>query len=138
MSLPDYHSWFEDTVKFQVWNKYIGANKTEGECYACGKVTINIMDFDLGHNKAVAKGGKDHVDNLRPICRTCNSSMGTMSIETFKKRFPSTDSAKKTPSKSRTATRAKSKTFTAKSATTRKGTATGKTKAKPKARVSKR
>jgi hypothetical protein len=87
MSLPDYHSWFEDTVKFQVWNKYIGANKTEGKCYACGEVTLNNMDFDLGHNKTVAvtKGEKDYIDNLRPICRICKALMGTTSIESFKK-----------------------------------------------------
>ena len=73
-------------LKNTVWSKYIGADKAEGKCYVCGR-TIHITDFDLGHNKAVARGGKDNLNNLRPICRTCNSSMGTMSIERFKAKY---------------------------------------------------
>jgi hypothetical protein len=72
-------------VKDMVWYKYIGADKAEGKCYVCGR-TIHITDFDLGHNKAKAKGGGDSIANLRPICRTCNTSMQTTSIETFKAR----------------------------------------------------
>ena len=67
-------------VKVTVWNKYIGADKAEGKCYVC-KRTIHVTDFDLGHNKARAKGGGDSIINLRPICRTCNTSMQTTSIE---------------------------------------------------------
>ena len=73
-------------VKVTVWTKYIGANVAEGKCYVC-KRTIHITDFDLGHNKAVAKGGKNNITNLRPICRTCNTSMGTQTIETFKAKY---------------------------------------------------
>ena len=72
-------------VKDTVWAKYIGADKAEGKCYVC-KRTIHITEFDLGHNKAKAKGGGDSISNLRPICRTCNASMHTTSIETFKAR----------------------------------------------------
>jgi len=72
-------------VKITVWNKYIGADKAEGKCYVCGR-TIHVTDFDLGHNKAVSKGGGNNIINLRPICRTCNNSMRTTSIETFKAR----------------------------------------------------
>lgn len=72
-------------VKDTVWSKYIGADKAEGKCYVCGR-TIHITDFDLGHNKAVSRGGRNNINNLRPICRTCNTSMGTTSIETFKAR----------------------------------------------------
>ena len=70
-------------VSNTVWAKYIGINKPEGQCYVCRR-TIHITDFDVGHNKAIAKGGKDNISNLRPICRTCNASMGTQSIESFK------------------------------------------------------
>jgi len=72
-------------VKYTVWSKYIGADKAEGKCYVCGK-TIHITEFDLGHNKAKSKGGGDSISNLRPICRTCNTSMHTTSIEIFKAR----------------------------------------------------
>lgn len=74
------------SVKESVWNKYIGPDKAYGNCYVCDKI-IHITDFEVGHNKAVAKGGKDNLNNLRPICGTCNKSMGTMSIETYKKKY---------------------------------------------------
>jgi|GEM_PF-2702574 len=70
-------------VRDSVWKMYAGVDKTEGKCYVCG-TTITVFNFDVGHNKAKAKGGSDKIDNLRPICRSCNSSMGTMSIETYK------------------------------------------------------
>lgn len=66
-----------------VWNKYIGVAKSVGECYACKK-PIHIQEFEVGHNRAKAKGGSDEISNLRPICHTCNKNMGTMSIETFR------------------------------------------------------
>jgi len=88
------------SVKDAVWNKYIGAQKAEGSCYVCER-TIHIRDFDVGHNRAKAKGGGDNISNLRPICRSCNLSMGTMSIETYKARhFGKPKRAKKSTGKS--------------------------------------
>ena len=72
--------------RVEVWNKYIGARKAEGPCYVC-KRTIHITDFDVGHNIAKSKGGTDNLANFRPICRTCNRSMGTMTIEVYKKKL---------------------------------------------------
>lgn len=86
--------------KDTVWATYIGMDKTEGKCYVCRK-TIHITDFDVGHNRAVSKGGSDNVTNLRPICRTCNSSMGTMSIEAFKRKYFSKTKSKKIAKKKR-------------------------------------
>ena len=73
-------------VRDTVWKKYIGVKKAEGKCYVC-KQTIHITNFDVGHNKARAKKGSNEIDNLRPICRSCNTSMQTMSIEDFKKKY---------------------------------------------------
>ena len=69
-----------------VWIKYMG-NVAEGKCYCCGIRTIHITDFQIGHNQAVAKGGKDNITNLRPICGPCNRGMGTMSIEKYKQKY---------------------------------------------------
>lgn len=72
-------------VKESVWLKYFG-HKMTGECYVC-KRPISFMNFEVGHNKPFAKGGKWNINNLRAICRTCNRSMGTMTIEAFKKNY---------------------------------------------------
>ena len=72
-------------VKEAVWLKYFG-HKMNGKCYVCGR-PISYMSFEVGHNKPFAKGGKWNINNLRPICRTCNRSMGTMTIESFKKKY---------------------------------------------------
>lgn len=69
-----------------VWLKYMG-NKVEGKCYCCKIRTIHVMDFQVGHNKAVAKGGSDNVSNLRPICSSCNRGMGTMPIEKYREKY---------------------------------------------------
>lgn len=122
-------------VKDTVWSKYIGANNAEGKCYVCSR-TIHITSFDLGHDKARANGGNDHINNLRPICRTCNSSMGTTSIEVFKKKYFSTTTtiSKRATIKPKIAT-TKQKTTTKAPAKTKKSTTL---KAKPKPRPSKR
>ncbi len=76
----------DKNTRMLVWQKYVGG-KWEGKCYCCKTRTIYADDFQVGHNKARAKGGKDHINNLRPICRPCNSSMGTMSIEAYRKKY---------------------------------------------------
>lgn len=73
------------SLRDQVWMKYMG-NKAEGKCYCCKIRPIHYTDFQVGHNKAVAKGGKDHITNLRPICGPCNRGMKTTSIETYRKK----------------------------------------------------
>ena len=45
------------TLRDSVWLKYM-KNKTIGKCYCCRERPIHYSDFQVGHNKAVAKGGK--------------------------------------------------------------------------------
>ena len=78
-------------VREQVWDKYMKATERVGKCYCCGWRPITDSDFEVGHNKAVAKGGRDHINNLRPICKSCNRSMGTMSIEVYKRKYHPTN-----------------------------------------------
>jgi len=87
-------------VRVDVWNKYVGKDKVEGKCFVCNK-PIRITNFEVGHNKAVSKGGSDRITNLRPICRKCNLSMGTMSIEAYKKKYYSKTKGKKRTKKSK-------------------------------------
>ena len=88
-------------LRDQVWLKYMG-NKAQGKCYCCKIRTIHITDFHVGHNRAVAKSGKNNIFNLRPICGPCNRGMGTKSIEWYRKKFFSKGGKKKPTKKSRT------------------------------------
>jgi len=84
-STPKKRSSCPKAVKEAVWRKYFG-NRMTGKCYVCKKPII-FTEFEVGHNKPFSKGGTWNVNNLRPICRTCNRSMGTMTIETFKRKY---------------------------------------------------
>jgi hypothetical protein len=72
------------SLKTQVWDKYIGKDKGTAPCYSCEHIEIRQSAFNCGHNIPESKGGQLTVDNLRPICATCNSSMGQMNLEEFK------------------------------------------------------
>ena len=77
-------------VKNSVWNTYIESNdpnKLIGKCFVGCGCEITIANFELGHVKAYSKGGSDKVENLRPICSTCNKSMGTMNLLEFKEKY---------------------------------------------------
>jgi hypothetical protein len=45
--------------------------------------SITTFNFECGHDIAKCKGGFDTVENLIPICSTCNKSMGSKSIQEF-------------------------------------------------------
>lgn len=68
-----------------VWERDFGRQIT-GRCYACG-VHIKRTAFDCGHVQSTYDGGQITVDNLRPTCRTCNRSSGTMNLDEFKRRL---------------------------------------------------
>jgi hypothetical protein len=74
------------TVKHALWTKYYGKNM-EGLCYVCETNLINCFSFEAGHVIAAANGGSDNINNLRPICKSCNGSMGTQNLEAFKEHF---------------------------------------------------
>jgi 5-methylcytosine-specific restriction endonuclease McrA len=61
-------------IRQAVWNKYIG-KLTEGKCYCCGITEISAFNFEAGHVVAENCGGLITVENLRPICSSCNKSM---------------------------------------------------------------
>ena len=74
------------SLKNKVWNEYIGKEKGTGICLCCG-VEIDSKKFDCGHIEAVNKGGKTVLENLRPICSTCNKSMGDQNLFEFKEKY---------------------------------------------------
>ena len=72
------------TLKMSVWKRDNGNILTEGKCYCCSN-EVTYEDFDCGHIVPVSIGGQTNIDNLRVLCRSCNSDMRTMNLEEYKK-----------------------------------------------------
>lgn len=73
------------SVKKKLWIDHNG-KKYKGPCYVC-KEFIDIHNFEAGHIIPASKGGSDNINNLRPICKSCNRSMRDMNLNEFKKRY---------------------------------------------------
>jgi hypothetical protein len=72
-------------IRGEAWIKQFG-DSTKGSCFCC-KVEFGIFDnWHAGHIIAHSNGGKDIADNLRPVCGSCNQSMGTENMDAFKAR----------------------------------------------------
>ena len=71
------------TVKRLVWNKNIGEEIGKSKCYCCKTTYITQSSFHCGHVISEAKGGETIVNNLKPICQNCNSSMGSKDMNEF-------------------------------------------------------
>ena len=74
-------------VKTDVWNTFIGANMPAHKCLCCLKTVIVNTDFHVGHVTSEFNGGSLNIDNLRPICASCNYSMGTMNMKDYVLKF---------------------------------------------------
>ena len=64
-------------VKINIWNTYIDSNIQRHKCLCCKKSIISITEFHVGHVISEHNGGTLEINNLRPICSSCNYSMGT-------------------------------------------------------------
>ena len=73
-------------VRLAVWNQWNGAESGMGPCFCCGRA-VSQQDFECGHVLAAARGGSDAVGNLRPLCRTCNRSMGERHMDEFRAEY---------------------------------------------------
>jgi len=86
-------------IKDQVWDHHIGKKKGNAKCFCCKKKEIRQSCFHAGHVVSVAEGGPTTVDNLRPICRSCNQSMGTMNMDVYIETYKPDAILKKQPKK---------------------------------------
>ena len=66
-----------------VWARWIGDDVAKTKCLCCKAQEIHITSYHCGHVVAERMGGKLTVENLRPICQMCNSSMGTKNMMDF-------------------------------------------------------
>ena len=54
--------------------KYDVMKRDKFKCYCCGKspaIDDNVL-LEIDHIIAVSKGGNNHIDNLKTICKNCN------------------------------------------------------------------
>jgi len=70
-------------VRVIVWNHYISEDIIKHKCLCCKKVTICNTNFEVGHVISEKNGGTHEINNLRPICFSCNHSMGTENMIDF-------------------------------------------------------
>ena len=67
-------------VRIKVWNSWIGTDKRYGVCQICLDEPISITCFHVGHIQSWNRGGLSRLDNLLPVCQSCNDSMGTANV----------------------------------------------------------
>lgn len=72
-------------VRGEAWTNQFG-DSTTGACYSC-RTPLGVFDtWHAGHIVSHANGGSDMASNLRPVCASCNLSMGTENMDDFKAR----------------------------------------------------
>jgi 5-methylcytosine-specific restriction endonuclease McrA len=74
------------SVKNTLWSINFD-NSIQGNCQCCKTEVISKNNFDCGHIISEKNGGKVHLDNLKLICRSCNSSMGTTNMNDFMTKY---------------------------------------------------
>lgn len=82
------------SLRQSVWLQWIG-NKFIAKCFVkwC-RCKITPFTFEAGHNIPESKGGETNIENLRPICASCNKSMGNRyTITEYSKKYDSVRAA---------------------------------------------
>jgi 5-methylcytosine-specific restriction endonuclease McrA len=74
-------------LKRMVWNYWVGETIGKTKCLCCKTTDITMLTFVCGHIIPESKGGELLVNNLKPICGSCNSSMGTTNMDEYIKKY---------------------------------------------------
>lgn len=70
-------------VREQVWKKNNLNISDSGLCFVCNS-DLRFPDMECGHILAHCLGGNTNLDNLMPICKSCNRDMGIMNLFDYK------------------------------------------------------
>lgn len=81
---PKKYKSLPKAVRNSVWVQYLGNENGIGKCLCCGS-QIDRGHYECGHVISRNQGGNDTIQNLRPICGSCNKSMSTQNMEEFMK-----------------------------------------------------
>ena len=71
------------SVKVSVWNRCVGDDRRRALCICCNERTIFVEDFHTGHIVPESKNGSTTIDNLLPVCASCNLSMGATHMRDY-------------------------------------------------------
>lgn len=74
-------------LKRKIWAKWIGEDVGKTKCICCKLTDITQLNFSCGHVISEFNGGELKVDNLKPICSSCNSSMGTTNMDEYMNKY---------------------------------------------------
>lgn len=75
------------TVRQLVWDTYNGPDCGRAPCFTGCGTELRQSHFECGHIIPEANGGLATVENLRPICESCNKNMGTLDMLRFMHRL---------------------------------------------------
>lgn len=71
-------------LRQEVWEKNIG-DRFWGNCFVCN-IRLHVMEWSCGHIQSEFKGGAMVFENMKVICKSCNSKMGTENLLEYKAR----------------------------------------------------
>lgn len=72
------------SVRKRVWANANDEKSLLGKCFTCER-SLEFTDMECGHVVPLALGGPTTVENMMPVCRTCNRDMGIMHLEAYKR-----------------------------------------------------
>lgn len=71
---------FKECERNKLWVTYFGDKRNLGKCAYC-RCPLHFVDFHMGHVISVQNGGTNDLDNIRPLCSSCNISMGDKNMD---------------------------------------------------------
>jgi 5-methylcytosine-specific restriction enzyme A len=72
-----------DTLTTAQWIEKL--RLSQGYCHYCTQF-VGCQNLTLDHMMPITCGGDNSVENVVPVCRSCNSRKGTMGLEQWKMR----------------------------------------------------
>jgi hypothetical protein len=71
-------------LRQEVWEKNIG-DRFWGNCFVCN-IRLHVMEWSCGHIQSEFTGGAMVFENMKVLCKSCNSKMGTENLFEYKAR----------------------------------------------------
>lgn len=72
---------FSASQRQLIWHTYIGPHRGRILCPLCRVNNIEPLNYVVGHVVSLHNGGTNDINNVRPICSMCNSSMGVRDMD---------------------------------------------------------